>query len=119
MGRAVGNPERGIEDIDGDRKEGCRTMPITWGIPASKIFCAVWLIVLVGILIVIQFYVIQFGWWLSAVYALVTIIFPLIYIIRKLYYAQFIVDYTRLSKWIKIVMFSGILSMIFFWFYLR
>lgn len=108
-----------IEDMDGDRKEGCRTMPIVWGVPASKLFCAVWLMVLIGVLIVIQFYVIQFDWWFSAVYALVAIILPLIYIFRKLYYAQYVSDYARLSKWIKIVMLSGILSMIFFWFYLR
>jgi 4-hydroxybenzoate polyprenyltransferase len=35
-----------MEDLEGDRKEGCRTMPIVWGINASKVFTAVWLVVI-------------------------------------------------------------------------
>ncbi|HSC39845.1 MAG TPA: geranylgeranylglycerol-phosphate geranylgeranyltransferase, partial [Chitinophagaceae bacterium] len=35
-----------MEDIAGDEKYGCRTMPIVWGIPSSKVFTAVWLVVL-------------------------------------------------------------------------
>ncbi len=34
-----------MEDINGDARYGCRTMPIVWGINAAKIFTATWLIV--------------------------------------------------------------------------
>ncbi len=105
-----------LEDIDGDKKYGCKTMPITWGIPASKVFVAVWLIVLVGMISIVQFYVFQLDWrWIwSIVYCIVLIIIPLIWILRKLFIAQVPKDYHKLSSVIKFVMLAGLLSMIFF-----
>jgi 4-hydroxybenzoate polyprenyltransferase len=106
-----------MEDIEGDRKYGCRTMPIVWGINASKIYTAVWLIILVVSLIALQVYVLLFHWWLSAVYCLIFILIPLIQIFRKLFKAQTQQDFHSLSSMVKLVMLTGILSMIFFRFY--
>lgn len=103
-----------MEDIDGDAKYGCKTMPISWGIPATKVFAAVWLIVLTGALIVIQFYALQLGWWWSALYCIALLIVPLIWILKKLYQAQTSRDYHLLSTAVKMIMLTGILSMIFF-----
>lgn len=106
-----------MEDIQGDMKYGCRTMPIKWGIPVSKVFSAVWLSVLSGALVIVLFYIWSIGWKISAMYNLALIIFPLILILRSLYRAQTAEDYHKLSTMIKFVMFSGIVSMIFFRFY--
>lgn len=103
-----------MEDMEGDAKFGCKTMPIVWGIPASKIFVAVWTIVLIAILCIVQFYVLQFGWWWSALYCVGLIIAPLLWILYKLYKAQVAKDYHWLSGAVKLVMFTGILSMLFF-----
>jgi len=103
-----------MEDMEGDARYGCKTMPIVWGIPASKVFVAVWLIVLIGTLGIVQFYVLQLGWLWSAVYCIALIILPLLWILQKLYKAQVTADYHRLSSAIKFVMFTGILSMLFF-----
>ena len=103
-----------MEDMDGDARYGCRTMPIAWGIPASKVFVAVWLVVLIGMISIVQFYVLQFGWVWSAVYCIAFIILPLIWILRKLFLAQAPKDYHHLSNVIKLVMLTGLLSMIFF-----
>lgn len=103
-----------MEDMDGDRKYGCRTMPILWGMNASKVFVAVWIIVLVSVLLILQFYVLPFGWWLSALYCLLLIIAPLLWILFKLFKAQSAEDFHLLSTVIKLVMFTGILSMLFF-----
>ena len=103
-----------MEDMEGDKKYGCKTIPITWGIPASKVFVAVWLVVLIGMIGIVQFYVLQFGWIWSAVYCIALIIIPLIWILQKLFKAQVPKDYHRLSTVIKFVMFTGLLSMIFF-----
>jgi 4-hydroxybenzoate polyprenyltransferase len=103
-----------MEDRYGDERYGCRTMPITWGIPASKVFTATWLVVLIAALIIIEFYVLQLHWWWFAVYSIVLIILPLLNILRKLYLAVSAPDYHRLSSSLKMVMFSGILSMLLF-----
>ncbi|MEP6675834.1 MAG: geranylgeranylglycerol-phosphate geranylgeranyltransferase [Ferruginibacter sp.] len=103
-----------MEDMEGDEKYGCRTMPIVWGVPAAKMFVAVWTVVLIAALCIVQFYVLQFGWWFSAVYCLLAIIAPLIWILRKLYHAKTAVQYHQLSSVIKAVMLAGILSMLFF-----
>lgn len=107
-----------MEDIQGDVKYGCETMPIVWGIPVSKIFAGVWLIVLIGGVAALQFYVLQLGWWLSVIYSFLLIIIPLLWILQQLYRAQIAADFRRLSSAIKIVMFTGILSMVFFRIYL-
>lgn len=108
-----------MQDVEGDRREGCRTMPIVWGIPASKIFAAVWITVLIGALLITQFYVIQFGWWFFAAYIFMTVAIPLVFILKKLYMAQTTDDYAKLSGWIKILMLTGITSMVFFLHYFR
>lgn len=106
-----------MEDIEGDRRFNCKTMPIVWGINASKVFIAVWLIVLIAALIIIQIYAIQLKWWLSISYTVAFVIFPLLLIFRKLYLARNASDYHQLSSWVKWIMFTGILSMIFFKYY--
>ena len=103
-----------IEDVEGDAKYNCKTMPIVWGIPSSKVFAGVWLVVLIGALSIMQFYAFQLGWWLTALYCFLLVILPLMWILRKLYTAQNILQYHKVSSSIKLVMLSGILSMIFF-----
>ncbi len=107
-----------IEDMPGDQKYGCRTMPIVWGVTVSKIFTAIWLVVLMAVIILLQLYVFPYEWWWSIVYAIIFILIPLVMVFRKLLSAQTSADYGSLSKWIKLVMMTGILSMIFFKFYL-
>lgn len=103
-----------MEDMEGDKKYGCKTIPIAWGIPAGKVFVAVWLVVLIGMISVVQIYVLQLGWYWSAVYSILLIIGPLVWILRKLYQAQVPKDYHQLSTLIKLVMLAGLLSMAFF-----
>ncbi len=103
-----------IEDMEGDINYGCRTMPILWGLNASKVFVAVWLIVLIVTLIILQLYVIQFSWWISITYCFVFIVAPLLYVFKKLFTARNAKDFHQLSTYVKLVMLTGILSMIFF-----
>lgn len=103
-----------LEDLEGDRKYGCKTMPIIWGLNVSKTFVAVWMIVLIGALVLLQLYVIQMGWWWSIGYCLLMIITPLLFAFKKLFKAKTAEDFHQLSNIIKFVMFTGIVSMIFF-----
>lgn len=103
-----------IEDMPGDARYGCRTMPIVWGVHVSKVFASTWMVVLIAALGIIQFYVLQFRWWWSALYCFILIIFPLLYTLKKLFEAHTTEEFHKLSGWIKLVMLTGILSMIFF-----
>ena len=103
-----------IEDMEGDAKYNCKTMPIVWGVPSSKVFAGVWLVVLIGVLFIILFYALQLGWWLTTLYCFLLVILPLALLLRKLYVAQNTPQYHRVSSIIKLVMLSGILSMLLF-----
>ena len=103
-----------MEDVEGDRRYGCRTMPIVWGLNASKVFVAVWIIVLIAAVGIIQAYVLRLGWWWSVIYSVVLIIAPLAWIFKQLMKAQSAKDFHKLSSVIKLVMLTGILSMLFF-----
>jgi 4-hydroxybenzoate polyprenyltransferase len=106
-----------MEDIEGDARYGCKTLPIVAGVTATKIYCTIWLVVLIAILGVLQVYVLQFGWWPAVVYSTLLVIIPLLMALLKLQKAASKKDFAQLSSYTKWLMLSGILSMIFFSFY--
>jgi len=101
-----------IEDMDGDMKYGCRTMPIVWGVNVAKVYAGTLIVVLLGALVILQFYVLQKAWFPLTAYGVLLVDLPLLYILRRLYAAQTKEDYHRLSTVIKLVMLAGILSII-------
>ena len=107
-----------IEDMAGDERYGCRTMPIVWGVNATRVYIAVWLAILISMLVIIQVYILQFQWWWPVAYSIVMIIVPLLIVFWRLFKARSVNEYHRLSNMLKLIMLTGILSMIFFYFYL-
>jgi 4-hydroxybenzoate polyprenyltransferase len=103
-----------MEDMEGDRRFGCKTMPITWGIPSTKVFVAVWIFVLLGLFAAIAFYAILNAWsWYF--YALsFSMIFQFYFILKKLYHGQIPADFAKISNELKLIMLLGILSMSFY-----
>jgi 4-hydroxybenzoate polyprenyltransferase len=106
-----------MQDIKGDAKYGCKTLPIVAGVRTTKVYVAIWLSVLIATLVILQFYVLQFGWWPSVIYATLLVIAPLIYTLQKLRTATGNKDFGALSSATKWIMLTGIFSMIFFLFY--
>lgn len=103
-----------MEDIAGDERYGCRTIPIVWGVTASKVFTATLLIVLLTAVIIILAYILPFRWWWAAAYSGVFIIIPLLYLLRKLVKATTAKNFHHISTWLKLIMLTGIVSMFFF-----
>ncbi len=102
------------EDIVGDKKYGCTTMPIVWGINVAKIYAATWLVVLMGLLIAIFFYAIINNWnWLVSLICLGLIIY-LIFILFSIKKAITTKDFANISNQIKLLMLVGILSILLF-----
>lgn len=106
-----------IEDVEGDRRNNCKTMPIIWGTKVTKGFIQILIVLLASSLTIIQLYVFRFGWYMSIAYCLVAIIFPLIVLSRQLQKAATIIDYSKLSQLVKLIMLGGIISLFFFWYY--
>lgn len=102
-----------LEDMEGDRKYDCKTMPIVWGVPASKVFVAVWIIVAATTLAIVQLYAWQSGRWIAAMYFIITLIVPLFYLLKEFRYAITTEDYAKLSTIVKMIILAGILSMVF------
>ena len=107
-----------IEDIPGDVQFGCKTLPIVAGINAAKTYVLVWLVVLLGAIFIVQVYAAQLGWWLLVLYGIVFIICPLLYVFYKFIRVKKNEEYHRISLLTKLVMFTGILSLLFFKIYL-
>jgi 4-hydroxybenzoate polyprenyltransferase len=101
-----------IEDMDGDAKYSCRTMPIVWGVNVTKVFAGTLNVVLLGSLVILQLYVLQKFRLVLTLYGVLLVDLPLLWILRRLYTAQTKEDYHRLSTIIKLVMLAGILSII-------
>lgn len=97
-----------MEDVPGDKKFGCRTLPIVWGIPKTKRF--VYILIASFILIVLSI-----GWRLEnervmTIFLLLGI--PVTWLVYKLYRADRKAHYSFLSQFCKLIMILGICSMI-------
>ena len=86
-----------IEDIEGDRRYGCRTMPIVWGTDFARFFAGTWQVFLLALLLVVLFYILQFQMWVPALYNLLLVVVPAAHCLRLLIRARATADYTRLK----------------------
>jgi 4-hydroxybenzoate polyprenyltransferase len=84
------------------------------GIVVSKVFVSVWMVVLIAALLILQIYALGIGWWASVVYAILLVITPLLISFKLLMKANTAKDFHQISTLVKFIMFTGILSMIFF-----
>jgi 4-hydroxybenzoate polyprenyltransferase len=72
--------------------------------------------VVIAILLIIQLYVIPFGWWYTVLYCLVFIIAPLSIVLIQLPKSFTHNHFKKLSAYLKFAMLAGILSILFFYF---
>jgi 4-hydroxybenzoate polyprenyltransferase len=103
-----------MEDMDGDRRYGCRTMPIIWGIDVTRLVVSIFMVLLLGLMLLAFFYILQLRIWITGIYHAFFILLPTIYTFKLLQNAKQISDFSRISLWIKMIMLSGILSMLLF-----
>ncbi len=101
-----------MEDVQGDARCGCKTMPVVLGLRPTKKYTGVLAIVALGLMLMLPV-VFQINVY-SLFYVILLIITPMIYFIYRLYYADVQKDFHRLSTIIKFIIFTGILSMILF-----
>lgn len=101
-----------IEDIEGDKAMESRTLPIVLGIPKTKtIVIIVASIVLLSL--VLSAYLLYSHNSILSIYLLVATSLPLLYFILKMAKADSKKQFKQMSTLLKVIMFTGILSMIF------
>ena len=101
-----------LEDMDGDARYACRTMPIVWGVRSAKIYTGVWLIVLISALVALSIYFVLHGRWSLSIYLSALVTLPAIMVFLQLGKASGSSDYKRISRLIKLLMLTGTLSML-------
>ncbi len=102
-----------IEDIDGDYNAGMKTLPIQLGRERSgKVVFALSLIPLIGVI----FYIVTFLYKqpIAVGYFLILILAPLIMFSVKSYQAETRSEWHKLSNLLKLVMITGVLSLLLY-----
>ncbi|NSL88133.1 geranylgeranylglycerol-phosphate geranylgeranyltransferase [Chitinophaga solisilvae] len=103
-----------LEDMIGDSKDGCRTIPIIWGVLPAKRLCNALLLLLQVTIVLVEVRVFILGWYVAIAYLLLLVQLPCIYVYLLLKKAHLPEHYHKVSAMVKLVMLTGILSMIFF-----
>ena len=100
-----------MEDIEGDRLENCRTLPIVYGMRNAKWLAAICNIVLLVCLIYSACYIttMQNGTLFHIVFLVLGIIAPLVLSLVFLYQAKQRKDFSRISRLIKWIMVAGLI----------
>jgi 4-hydroxybenzoate polyprenyltransferase len=99
-----------MEDFKGDYETGCKTMPIVWGIKASKAIVAGLISNILLLLIFIFYKSDKSDFSMLSNYLFVFVFIPLCFLILKLYRSKQKEEYHQLSQWIKYIMLTGVLS---------
>lgn len=101
-----------LEDVPGDEKEGCRTLPIVYGLNAARDWVIVLGSLLLSLVAVFQTLFIIQGFWVLPLYLLICLDLPLAILIFRVSKAVKAKEYSLLSRDIKILMLTGVLSMV-------
>ncbi len=101
-----------MEDVKGDAQEGCRTIPIVFGIKVTR-----WIVsglILLTVILLVSALLILFQLSLMIVfwYLLVTTLTPMIYLLYRVYISNTPEEYHIMSNICKIIMVAGVLSML-------
>jgi 4-hydroxybenzoate polyprenyltransferase len=103
-----------LEDMLGDSKDGCRTIPIVWGVNPAKQICNALMLALLVLILLVQIRIAFIGWWSAIIYLVLLVQLPVFYIYVLLKKAHLPEHYHKVSSLVKWLMLTGILSMIFF-----
>jgi 4-hydroxybenzoate polyprenyltransferase len=105
-----------IEDLKGDYETGCKTMPVVWGIKASKAITAGIISNTLLLLIFILFKLVQKELWILLGYLFLFVFLPCIYLLFRLYRSHEKTEYHSISMIIKGMMITGVLSTVVIYF---
>ncbi|MBK7965918.1 MAG: geranylgeranylglycerol-phosphate geranylgeranyltransferase [Bacteroidetes bacterium] len=103
-----------IEDLEGDQRFDCATLATVLGITKAKWTCIILTFSVLSLLIYAQIFSRQWESILPFLYICIFIELPFFVLLRKLYYAEKKSDFYKASLWLKLIMFTGIISLAIF-----
>lgn len=106
-----------MEDYEGDLETGCKTMPVVWGMKASKAVTTIFISNTMLLLFFLFFKLYQRDFLLLATYLWAFILVPCVWLVFKLYRAQAKADFGKLSLFTKFIMVAGVLSTVVIYLY--
>ncbi len=104
-----------IEDLEGDSRMGCRTLPVVVGVGKAKVYTLAAGALMLAFLLYVQYFLFLSGYMLVSGYFIV-LDAMLILMLIKLFKAEEVDDFGKLSGLSKLFMATGILSMLLFYF---
>jgi len=108
-----------IEDMDGDRADGCKTLPIVVGETQARFIVLSLIIFTVITLGLIQKYMIDYDYTILFLYVLIAVQLPLLVLFFMMWRANAKEHYTRASILCKLLIVTGVCSMLVFGLTLR
>jgi len=106
-----------MEDFKGDYETGCKTMPVVWGIKASKAVTAVFISNAMLLLLFIFLKLYQRDFMMLAIYLCTSVFLPCAWLLFRLYRSHSKAEYHSLSIFVKFIMVTGVLSTIVIYLY--
>lgn len=106
-----------MEDVEGDSETGCKTMPLVWGIRASKAITAIFISNTMLLLVFIFYKLWGRNFLLLPGYLLLFVFIPSFILLFRLYRSQSKKDFHSLSLFVKFIMITGVLSTLVIYFY--
>lgn len=104
-----------MEDFKGDEADGCRTMPIVWGLGKTTRFAQFLAVVVLIPLVFFGVGLLLAGdYWLGG-YSVFALVFPIIAWMIHLPRKATSIHYRQSSRWLKMIMVSGIGSLIIYY----
>lgn len=99
-----------IEDIRGDQTQGYKTFPIVFGTNHSTRLAIVFMVMMIAEVV---YMMLTDGNLMYNLYCAAGVLAPSVLIIRKLFLAKVKADFRELSTWLKVLMFGGLISVLF------
>ena len=105
-----------LEDMEGDARFGARTLPIVIGIPKTKIFLLIVMIIfLISLIIYANQWLLNGQYWLSLVFMIMLLILPTLWIAYSITGARTKADFHKISSLMKLLMLMGLVFLIIFY----
>lgn len=101
-----------LEDLEGDKRQGCQTLAIQKGVGfVKKVLFFLFSFLLIVLIAEASFFY-KNAAYLAFVYLLMALVFPLFYLINKVYAAKLASDFGRISRLIKVYMLLGLILLV-------